>query len=390
MKYIKNFFHATTSEKSTFRSLLPLLGISIFTLFMFLGIRSPLVLGETPLTVDIDIKPGDAQNCINVNANGVIPVAILTTASFDASTVDAFSIELASASVKMKGKSGNAGSLEDIDADGDLDLVVQVVNEIELIEGQNTATLTGLTKDKIPIVGTDSVCIIGEAIDITAPAAITDLIASNPTTSSIDLSWSAPGDNGSFGTAAWYDIRYSTSTITDGNWSSATLVYDEPTPLSAGSSQSMTIAELSEGTYYFAIKTFDEVANVSGLSNVASSTTACSTSIATGEQVYNISSSNEPRFTQVIFNPLDVMLGGTQLVTVKVKDNNGNPITSVEATANTENDTTPFSLSLVSGTAVDGTWEGTWTLQDANCSAYQISIDAASASGTSNVTVTFR
>ena len=38
--------------------------------------------------VPIDIKPGSYPNSINPNAGGVIPVAILTTDTFDASTVD--------------------------------------------------------------------------------------------------------------------------------------------------------------------------------------------------------------------------------------------------------------------------------------------------------------
>lgn len=110
--------------------------------------------------------------------------------------------------------------------------------------------------------------------DVTAPDNITDLAASNPDDDSIELSWTAPGDDGSTGTATTYDIRYSTSTITTGNWASATPVVGEPTPSSAGSSESMIVSGLDPSTtYYFAMKTSDEVPNESGLSNVASETT---------------------------------------------------------------------------------------------------------------------
>jgi len=113
------------------------------------------------------------------------------------------------------------------------------------------------------------------APDTTAPDAVADLATTGSTTTSIDLSWTAPGDDGAAGTATTYDIRYSTSTINDGNWASATAVTGEPSPSFAGLSESMTVSGLSAGTtYYFAMKTSDEVPNESLLSNVANGTTA--------------------------------------------------------------------------------------------------------------------
>lgn len=367
--------------------------VSIITFAVFLiGVEFTSVQAETPIPVEIDIKPGNENNCINIDANGVIPVAVLTTDTFDASTVDAFSIELASAPVQVRGKSSNAGSLVDIDSDGDIDLLVHIVNELCLVEGEDTATLTGNTTNGTPIEGTDLLCIIKNVNDKNPPTAVTDFVASNNTTSSIDFTWTAPGDDGNCGTATSYDIRYSTSLITEENWSSATQATGEPTLSVAGTTESFTISGLAAETiYYVAIKTSDEVPNESALSNVVGTQTLCLTSVGSGgEQVFIVSSSNEPRITKLIFNPLDVIFGGTQLVTVEVKDNNGNPITSVEAAAIIDNSTTPFSLSLVSGTDVEGTWQGTWMLQGTNCSIYQVSIDATSASGTSNVTPSFR
>jgi len=114
----------------------------------------------------------------------------------------------------------------------------------------------------------------GEPPDEEAPDDIADLNASNLLSNSIDLNWTAPGDDGNSGTATSYDIRYSTSTINSSNWNSAIQVSGEPTPDSAGSSESMTVSGLSPSTtYYFAIKTSDEVPNVSGLSNIVSATT---------------------------------------------------------------------------------------------------------------------
>lgn len=109
----------------------------------------------------IDIKPGSDPNCFNNNGHGVIPVAILTSDTFDAATVDPFTVELDGASAREKGKSGKAGSLEDVDSDGDLDLVVQIEDvDGTYAAGDTVATLTGFTYDGTSIWAQDSVCIV--------------------------------------------------------------------------------------------------------------------------------------------------------------------------------------------------------------------------------------
>jgi len=109
------------------------------------------------------------------------------------------------------------------------------------------------------------------ATDVAAPAAVSDLTASSPSSSAITLAWTSPGDDGNSGTASLYDIRYSADNITDESWPLAEQVLGEPAPLSAGASQSMAVAGLSASTvYFFAMKTWDEVPNTSNLSNVLS------------------------------------------------------------------------------------------------------------------------
>jgi len=128
--------------------------------------------------------------------------------------------------------------------------------------------------------------------DTTAPDAVTDLAAGSATATTIVLSWTAPGDDGSTGTATTYDIRYSTATITDGNWSSATTITGEPTPSVAGSSESHTVTGLSEETtYYFAIKTSDEVPNEAGISNVPSLATTSTADTTAPDAVTNLAAS---------------------------------------------------------------------------------------------------
>ncbi len=111
--------------------------------------------------VEIDIKPGSDPNSINLGSKGLIPVAILGSESFDAATVNPSTVELAGATVRVKGKSGNAGSLEDVNGDGYLDLVVQVYT-IEFAPGDGTADLFGQTSGGLLIHGSDLIRIVPE------------------------------------------------------------------------------------------------------------------------------------------------------------------------------------------------------------------------------------
>ena len=81
-------------------------------------------------SVDIDIKPGSYPNSINLGSHGVVPVAILSSADFDATALDADKIFLAGSGVRVRGKANNyLASEEDVDGDGHMDLVVKVETE---------------------------------------------------------------------------------------------------------------------------------------------------------------------------------------------------------------------------------------------------------------------
>ncbi len=90
----------------------------------------------------------------------------------------------------------------------------------------------------------------------------------------IDLSWTAPGDDDTVGTAHEYDIRYSTSLITESNWDNATQAVGEPAPQISGSAESFTLTGLQSSTiYWVGIKTADELYLWSELSNIWSGET---------------------------------------------------------------------------------------------------------------------
>lgn len=91
---------------------------------------------------------------------------------------------------------------------------------------------------------------------------------------SIAVSWTTPGDDSLTGLASQFDLRYSLSPINAANFASATRWTSMPTPAAPGTRQGVTVTGLAPSTtYYFAIKTADEVPNWSLISNVISRAT---------------------------------------------------------------------------------------------------------------------
>ncbi len=112
--------------------------------------------------VEIDIKPGNEQNNVNICAQGVLPVAILSSESFDATEeVDPATIGLAGASVKTVGKDERPLTQNrDANKDGITDLVVKIlIEELHLEGGDTEAELTGRTFEGKPIEGTGAVTV---------------------------------------------------------------------------------------------------------------------------------------------------------------------------------------------------------------------------------------
>ena len=107
------------------------------------------------------------------------------------------------------------------------------------------------------------------------PADVTDLSVSTTGTLAKAVSWTAPGDDGNTGTATEYDLRRSTAVITAANFGSATRVLISA-PQAAGTQECRLVTGLSScTTYYFALKTRDNMGNWSGISNLPNAATEC-------------------------------------------------------------------------------------------------------------------
>ena len=125
----------------------------------FTGTMTPIVLevGD-PTNVTIDIKPGSGSNSVNPRSKGVIPLAVLGSADFDATQVFP--------TTALFGPDGASpahnGHLEDVNDDGFMDMVLHFKTQKTGIDcGDTEATLVGQIMDGTLITGTDAVKTVG-------------------------------------------------------------------------------------------------------------------------------------------------------------------------------------------------------------------------------------
>jgi hypothetical protein len=127
---------------------------------VFVTAQNP-VLFVDAIGVAIDITPGASPNSIQLRSKGVVPVAVLSTAGFDATKVDASTVTLAGASVQRKPNGAPIASFQDVNRDGRLDLMVQINTQaLQLTPADTFAVLRGQTQSGKSIIGTDSIKIV--------------------------------------------------------------------------------------------------------------------------------------------------------------------------------------------------------------------------------------
>jgi len=119
--------------------------------------------------------------------------------------------------------------------------------------------------------------------DYSAPGSVQDLEANTGQVhAGVDLTWTAPGDDGYVGQATNYIIRYNEVAVTDSNWSESQDVRNVPSPSDSGTVETLSVTMSDPNhLYYFAIRTEDEAGNISDLSNVVS--------VTSGTQSYSFS-----------------------------------------------------------------------------------------------------
>jgi uncharacterized protein len=188
------------------------------------------------LLIDLDIKPGSDTNPINLDSNGNVPAAILSTASFNATFVDPTAITLAGAPVARQGRGRLMYSFEDVNSDGRLDMVLHFeTQQLDLQAGDTAAILLGKLLSGTKIRGIDSVSLGGSnAPQLIAPANGSTVASNTPL-----LQWSS----------AETSVCYLVQVDTDANFT--TPISQQATVVSA---LQYTTAPLASGAYYWRVQ----------------------------------------------------------------------------------------------------------------------------------------
>jgi hypothetical protein len=100
----------------------------------------------TTSSLPVDIKPGSDENPVNPDSPGVTPVALLTTAALDATTVDASKLRLGPGGAQATPPHVHR---EDVNGDGKLDLMLQFpTQDIGVAAGMTTLCMRGELPDR--------------------------------------------------------------------------------------------------------------------------------------------------------------------------------------------------------------------------------------------------
>jgi hypothetical protein len=122
---------------------------------------------DTTLPVDVDIKPGSNENPVNLRSNGLLPVCVFSSETFDATRIDPATCLLAGAPVAVRTNQLKfMAHPEDIDGDGLADMMLNFETQ-QLDPNQlqdDYAVLVGSTFEGQDFVGLDEITLVGRHI----------------------------------------------------------------------------------------------------------------------------------------------------------------------------------------------------------------------------------
>ena len=111
------------------------------------------------LQVPIDVKPGDTPTTIERNRGGHLPVAILSTATFDALTVDTTTIRVGPTGTEAEPARTTQGDVND-DRRVDLQVLVRV-QDLQITCETKVIRMTARTMTGAAIEGSEAVTVEG-------------------------------------------------------------------------------------------------------------------------------------------------------------------------------------------------------------------------------------
>ncbi len=119
-------------------------------------VEATVIISVLGYDVGIDVKPGSEENPINLKSRGVTPVAIYTTEGLDATAVDIETVKFGPGEAPVVHY-----AYEDIDDDGDIDLILHFRTQATgIAEDDTEVTLVGETDSGTAFTVTNAIKIV--------------------------------------------------------------------------------------------------------------------------------------------------------------------------------------------------------------------------------------